>query len=455
MDRVLLPLYDPEGPPVHVGNGLVWTDGRLDRDALRERIALLAGTYPELSSRLVRRGGDRAHWALVGGTPPIREHDLSSEEDVLALVTALVARPMDLERGPPAEFHLLHAGEGDVLMLRWSHLLTNGGGFERILREFPRLGGTDTRFGPDPLRAYLREVPLGRKVRALPSYLWDRLVPSARAGAEPTDLVRYPAVIEAPAVMEGAPCSVHVALRELDVESTRAMEKRAGRVAGLGGLVPAIVASCFRAVARVRGDVEGRSLCRTMIPIALRPRSAGRVPVLTNLAPNLPVAARGSELDDREALTALIASQVRDHLRSGFDLGQVQVASWVAGPVGWWLLRRWARRVRTGIVWMQPTFTFTHRGTVAEDALSVCGVRITRAHEAMIPPAGLLVETARCGGRLQLSVTVTVEEGVDGQAAADRLADAILADLASEAGLGRVTAGGRARRGLKRVTSDA
>lgn len=409
---------------------LAWTDGRVDEEALRERIDLLARTYPEFSSRLVERGGGRAHWALVREPPAVRRHEFPSDADVLRMAAALVTEPMDLERGAPAEFHLLRVKERDILLLRWSHLLMNGNGFDRFLEELPHLTGERREVEDDPARAYLRQLPLRRKLDIVTRHLRDRLVSFRRDSGDAIALVRPPAA------MGGDGVGLDLALRELDVDRTRAMEERARAVAGLGGLVPAIVASCFRAVARIRGDVAGSSVCSTNVPVALWSPPAGRPPMTSNLSASLPIEARGEDLYDRDALTALVARQVREYLRSGFDVGQILLATWLVDPAGWPVVRGLWRPARMGVGWKPKTLGFSHRGTVTEDALEVCGARITRTHLVHVPWTGLFVATALCGGRLQLSVSVTMGEGVEGTA--DRIADAILEDLESEAGLGPV-----------------
>lgn len=445
MDRVMLLSGQHNNHPDLVGNALVWTDGRIHQGILRERIALLVSDHPEFSSRLVERRRGRAHWDLVNEQPPIRTHDLPLEADILRFVSTLATRPIDLEREAPVEFHLFRAEGGDVLLLRWSHLLMNGQGFDRVLGEFSRATGEGRTLQCDPVRAYLRGVPFGWKVRIATRHVRDRLVSALRENHKATVLVGPPAVVG-----HHASC-LRVAFRELDVDCTAEVEDRARGVAGIGGLVPAIVASGLRAVARVRGDVEGSSVCRTNVPVALGSPSAGPLPVTSNLSATLPVEARGGDLDDRDALTAQVARQIREHLRSGFDLGQLLLADWLVGMAAWPTLRKLWRPQRMGVGWKPKTFGFSHRGVVPEDALSACGVRITRTHHVKYPWGGLVVVTGLCGGRLQVSVSVREQENVEGTA--DRIADALVEDLVSEAGLGAVTAPGRAGSGAGRPAS--
>jgi amino acid adenylation domain-containing protein len=128
----LLHYMHPEAPIANIGR-VVDLDGPLDPQALARAFATVAA-HPLLRMRVTEVDGEpRAHL----GTPPVLHMDpkaIQSDDDVAAVVDAVVKAPYDLQQGPLFRARLVRRGPNKhVLVLGAHHLILDGWGLSRSL----------------------------------------------------------------------------------------------------------------------------------------------------------------------------------------------------------------------------------------------------------------------------------------------------------------------------------
>ncbi len=165
---------------------LLWLEGRLDTELLRDQVQALTARHPVLRSRLVRDWKGTFYWQTdediqVG----VHEEALNeaSEEAIQRAAERILSRRRDLFREPGVTFHLLHLPDGsDVLMMLWNHSLFDERSARLTLQELNKLLTGEPLPAPgaphDLIEAHRQRF--SRRIRwtafrkALPDYIWDR-----------------------------------------------------------------------------------------------------------------------------------------------------------------------------------------------------------------------------------------------------------------------------------------
>jgi hypothetical protein len=390
----------------------LWLRERLDVPALKNALSRLSLRYPVMTSRLVEsNGANGPYWQFQpGAVCNLHEAmlDRSDSDSVWQYASDLFAGPLDHDRMDPAAFHLLHLPDGrDVLMMRFSHVLMDGKAPELVLKALE-----DCHQAPDARHSAERHQHVGlcqpcRNGDVMASHLngFNRLrryraalrVVSNhfRASARSVTLVPSNAM-ERPMEHYG------IEVRSLDAPQTKAILDRAERLCGFTNLTPTVLASIFRAAGRLSLDKRCTRPCfRTDVPLTLRPPGSSE-PIFRNLVSFIQMSARESELGDRDRLTQILHSQMRDQLRRRIDLGNLQMMAALSRHR--WLLRRFI----LAHVRKHPfTLDFCFMGPVAEGLERFCGRDVDWLHtlNTTTSPRGVALQVNLFRGRMNLVMT--------------------------------------------------
>lgn len=162
--------------------------GQLDLALLQRAIAGLHRVYPVLAARCAispRTGWPR--WRL-DATPPapgqvVHVHAVSDNQ-LHPCIETLLNEPIDFVRRVPLELHIFRGPPaGDMLVMRWTHTLMDGGGgltilqeLDRLYRETPDLSALQTRGDErrDDFRQMLARIPWTRRINTLLTLLSRR-----------------------------------------------------------------------------------------------------------------------------------------------------------------------------------------------------------------------------------------------------------------------------------------
>lgn len=175
--------------------------GGLNERRLERAITGLGRVYPVLNARpqmLLRDSLPRWRLPEPGDAPRLKLHLHDVAEGRAALhahFETLLNAPHDIWREPALAFHLFRqTGAGDVLVMRWTHALMDGGGavallaaLERLYRDDPPLESLRSA-GDERRRDFaklLADVPLGRRLAMLAGLTRD--VPGAAPGVQLTE----------------------------------------------------------------------------------------------------------------------------------------------------------------------------------------------------------------------------------------------------------------------------
>lgn len=355
-DRLMLVAHDVMRNIGHPGfqcQTHVWLDGRVDVAKLRQAIAALATGYPVVASRLSRDGVDGPSWKATDEfEAEFVETTLAGSEkaDVWTYGEALFAKPLDLSDRPPIGFHLLHLPDGrDVLLIRFSHALMDGKSPEFALSELNRLQGADssavlnaadgegvyaatqaaigsTESTPSSIAAESRNEMaehLGRferrkRIDAAIQVIKSQLKLPTKAVSISKDLRKQ---------FTFAP--LRILVKELTEEETKAATARVRRLCGFANLTPAVLAAVFRGVRQYASTPIKKRTSQTDVPLNLRLPGAIQ-PVFRNHVTFIQMHARPAEMEDRDELTKALNANMRDQLRRGIDLGNLQMMSMMA-----------------------------------------------------------------------------------------------------------------------------
>jgi hypothetical protein len=305
---------------------LVWLDGRADADALRRGIARLSLRWPVVAARLVEPAGadgDEAHWRLRPGAVAVmeeREVRSAGVEAVLEHAAALLTIPHDLTRSDPIRFFLLHRPDGrDVLLLQYNHMLMDNGDSTLVVREIQRLAAAGD---PAPcterrnlILDYLRRYSHPRRREAARAAL--DLQGRTLHGAAATLRKEHPD--------STGPPSLRFASRCVEAEPTRAIRAGVVGLCGYPSVSMAILASAFRAIARLspfRWPQRRQFTAGIGMDLNLR---AGHAPAFQNLMSLVPIAAEPEDLDDRDRLVRMLSGQMRQRIDERIDLGVLRM----------------------------------------------------------------------------------------------------------------------------------
>jgi hypothetical protein len=307
---------------------LLWLAGRLDPQRLQAALQQVALHYPVISARLRDGAGDRPCWECPSAPAcALTETHLESSEtravhDHAGLLMSEVHDPAET---PPLRFHLLRRPNGhDVLLLHYCHTLMDHAAVRHVLREIDRCWHSpESTAAPkqsaagDPILAYLKRFPHEQRRQAARSHLNQWL-----------DMLHHGAVQLGCGVPAGSgPVKVRLATRSLDAEAMAALQRRLQAAGGMQSMSMALLASAFRAVARLASKDNGRTdLFHAGIGVDLGLRRPGG-PLFANLMSMVPLFVRSRDLADRDQLVRLLSKQLRDQLATGADLAMLRFAT--------------------------------------------------------------------------------------------------------------------------------
>ena len=128
--------------------------GRLDVDAMAAGLTTIVARHEALRTRLVVQGapGEAAE-QVVDAPAPVALQPMDVTEDALVgAMTAVAARPLDLERGPLYHFTLFRLAEDDNV-LAWvvHHIIADGWSVGVMMRELASLYNAFKAGQPSPL----------------------------------------------------------------------------------------------------------------------------------------------------------------------------------------------------------------------------------------------------------------------------------------------------------------
>lgn len=304
--------------------------GPVDVERLRGALGALAARYPVLAARLATNEGGVPEWQTSAAECVLQEATLTSstQEAVLECAARILSAAAPLEVGPPIRFQLLHRPDGrDVLLVQYNHTLMDnnaavlvGTAIDAAFRQGKtavgeRAARSETCSMSDPLRRYLRRFPRSRRRQATRDtiQIWRRaqrggVVTLGRRDAPRPEPVRY-----------------WLASRSLDAAATRAWQARVVDMCGFPSFSMGLLASVFRAVARLAPADDKANLCAGIgVDLGLRGQDDA---IFHNLMSLVPVHCGRADVTDRAALVRELSRQFRQRLAADMDLGVLQLAT--------------------------------------------------------------------------------------------------------------------------------
>ena len=437
VDRLMLSAHNSLREIGHSGfhcQTHLWLRERLDVSALRNALRCLSLRYPVMTSRLVQPGGANGpYWQFrPGALCKLHETVLgrSDTDSVWRYAGDLFSAPLDHDRIDPTAFHLLHLPDGrDVLLMRFSHVLMDGKAPELLLNQIeschhkqdemcPVEGHANERASRpcrngDAMMAHLNGFKRIRRYRAALRVVGSHLHMPARS-----------VTLAPPTTSELTLERYGIDVRSLDESQTKAITDRAQRLCGFTNLTPAVLASVFRAVARINSGKQTTRYClRTDIPLTLRPPGRSD-PIFRNLISFIQLSAKALELGDRDHLTQVLHSQMRNQLRRRIDLGNLQMMTALSRHR--WLLRKY---IVAHIRKYPCTLDYCFMGPVAEHLERFCGRAVDWLYtlNTTTSPQGVALQVNLFRGRMNLVMTYVSETMP--KALASTFLDTIIEDL--------------------------
>ncbi|MCG8404297.1 MAG: hypothetical protein MI923_03770 [Phycisphaerales bacterium] len=390
----------------------LWLRQRLDVGALKNALSRLSLRYPVITSRLVEHSRENGpYWqSRPGAQCKLHEASLDRSDTnmVWQYASDLFATPLDHDRIDPAEFHLLHLPDGrDVLLMRFSHVLMDGKAPELVLKEIeyclhtqgieakdedhPHKKTRRPHENGDEMATHLNGFKRLRRYRAALRVVSNHLCLPARS------------VTLAPSDTSDQPMDYYgVDVRSLDESQTKTIIDRATRLCGFTNLTPTVLASVFRAVSRLASDKQNKRSCfQTDVPLTLRPPGKSE-PVFHNIISFIQMNAKESDIDDRDHLTQVLHSQMRNQLRRHIDLGNLQMMTALSRHR--WLLRKYI----VAHIRKHPfTLDFCFMGPVAEGLEQFCGRTVDWLYtlNTTTSPRGVALQVNLFRDRMNLVMT--------------------------------------------------
>ncbi|WP_437644717.1 wax ester/triacylglycerol synthase domain-containing protein [Sorangium sp. So ce362] len=373
-------------------------DGRLDLGRLAARLDRATRALPELRFRLdnsvLGRAG-RPRWVVDHHrrAPEPRLHEVAGERERAACIEALLADRTSGER-PWALDVVRGAGDGDTVVLRHHHALTDGRGADRLVAWL----GSGSGDAPDdpPLRQERHDAP----ERLLAAMGRDERLALARAyKAHVLALGRAPILSLARACPGVRAATSRVVRLTLSAEETRAFDLRVrqrARLAESSLLLIAATRLADRALV-ARGFAPPHHV--VPLPVSLDPKGGARRLFGNHLTMVLLSLGRDELHDDARAV-ARLAEQQRAMVRERLDLGMVaalDLARWLPGPVYRWLGDQPFHGELASLIVSNP-------GAVTVDRFAGLPVRSAYPLPAVVTPPGFQVIFSRFGGRLSASI---------------------------------------------------
>lgn len=410
------------GHPGFVCQTQVLLKGRVDVTAFDAALLRLARQYPVVTARLRRDERGLPFWEPTGAPPEWRESTIETESDRWREAARLLEAPLDLERESPISFHLLHEPDGrDTLILRFSHVLMDGKSPEWTLRaldecfeeraEEAAMRGDGA--AADEMQAHLDRIPR-----------WQRVRCSGRVIRSQIGLPVTPVTLAPPEQKEWCVSPFGILVRTIDEAAAARLTDRVKQVCGFPNLTPAVAASIFRAISRCTPHrTTDRTVYQTDCPLNLRPPGA-REPMFRNFMSFVQLSARQGDLVDRDEATRRLSAQMRDQLRRGIDLGNLQMMA---------VMCRFAPLLRSHIITRMKrrpfTLGFGYLGPVIKELTRFCGQDVENVftfNTALSPP-GVTMQVNQFAGRINLMLSYISSAVPD--ALAQRLLDEVVNDL--------------------------
>lgn len=427
-DRLMLVGHDGMrgiGHPGFVCQTQILLKGRVDGVALRAAVERLARRFPVVTARLRRDERGLPYWEPTGAPPDFREMTIAAESDRWREAAQLLEAPLDLERDSPISFHLLHEPDGrDSVFLRFSHVLMDGKSPEWTLRAL------DECFDDRAENAAM--CGDGGPIDAIDAHLlrfdrWQRLRCAARVIRSQIGLPVTPVTLAPPEHREWCVNPFGVSARTIDEGASAKLTDRVKRVCGFPNLTPAIAASIFRAISRCTPHrTTDRTVYQTDCPLNLRPPGV-REPMFRNFMSFIQLSARQDDLADRDEATRRLSVQMRDQLRRGIDLGNLQMMA---------ILCRFAPLLRSHIITRMKrrpfTLGFGYLGSVIKELTRFCGQDVENVYtfNTALSPPGVTIQVNQFAGRINLMLSYISAAVPD--VLATRLLDEIVADLSDD-----------------------
>jgi hypothetical protein len=424
-DRLMLVGHDGLrgiGHPGFVCQTQILLKGRVDFGALCAAVDRLARKFPVVAARLRRDGRGLPYWEPSGEPAECREMTIATKSDRWRESARLLEAPLDLEREAPVSFHLLHEPDGrDTLVLRFSHVLMDGKSPEwtlQALNECFKDHGRDAEIangdsGLDAMNVHLRRFDRRQRWRC-----------AGRVIRSQIGLPVTPVTLAPPEQKDWGVRPFGVMVRTMDEAVSAKLTDRVKRVCGFPNLTPAVAASIFRAIARCTPHrTSDRTAYQTDCPINLRPPGE-RAPMFRNFMSFVQLCTRQGELTDRDEATRRLSAQMRDQLRRGIDVGNLQMMA---------VMCRFAPLLRSHIITRMKrrpfTLGFGYLGPVIKELTHFCGQEIENVYtfNTAISPPGVTIQVNQFAGRINLLLSYISSAVPD--ASATRLLDEIVSDL--------------------------
>ncbi len=404
----------------------LWLAGRVDVPALRRALKTLHRHYPVMTARLdkfppaapsPRRRPQPAgpRWVFQNNAS-VEFHevtlDASDEVAVWRYGERLFDEPLDLPRMNPIGFHLLHLPDGrDVFLLRWSHVLMDGKAPELVVHEISRRFEDPNLPAPPPPAGDEMQAHLAKFDRKVRRRAAARVIRShIRLPAKPLTLVPP----DAPDWVTGP---FRMIVRTLDADATQRFAERVKRLCGFSNMAPAVLASVFRAcLQHTPRRVKRRSSLQTDVPLNLRPPGSTQ-PLFRNFMAFISLSARVRDLGRRDDLTQQLNAQMREQLRRGIDLGNLQMMAFMSRYD-----RMLTKHIKSHMQKSPMALGFGFLGPAFGGMESFCGVPVERFYtlNSALAPPGITLQVNVHRGRLNFALTYV------GDAVPDSLAQAFL-----------------------------
>lgn len=428
-DRLMLVGHDGMqsfGHPGFVCQTHLRLSGRIDADRLRAAVENLSKRYPIVTARLCRDEPGRPYWRTSGEPAVLHEIPIEQRDgpEYWGHSQRLLESPLDLERETPISFHLLQGSDGaDTLIVRFSHVLMDGKSPEWALRlidegfERPSGDGSAPNHGRetacDELDAHLQRFDRKQRVRSALRVIRSQIgLPVTPVTMTPLDRREW---------LVGP---IGILVRELDEAATRGVMDRVRRICGFPNPTPAIAASTYRAIQRCTPHrTTAKTWYQADCPLNVRPPGVGE-PYFRNFMSFIQLHIRQDALDDRDEATRRLNAQMRDQLRRGMDLGNLQLLS---------ILSRFAPVLRSHIVTRMKkrpfTLGFGFLGPVAAELSRFGGQAVDNVYtfNTALSPPGVTLQVNQFAGRINLLLTYISSAVPEAKAA--QLLDEIKGDL--------------------------
>ncbi|WP_437740491.1 wax ester/triacylglycerol synthase domain-containing protein [Sorangium sp. So ce302] len=373
-------------------------DGRLDLARLAVRLERATRALPELRFRLdnsvLGRAG-RPRWVVDHHrrAPGLRLHEVAGERERAARLEALLADRTSAER-PWALDVVREVGDGDTVVLRHHHALTDGRGADRLAAWLGSGSGDAPDDPPPPQERH--DAP----ERLLAAMDRDERVALARAyKAHVLSLGRAPILSLARACPGVRPSASRVLRLTLSAEETRAFDLRVRQRARLAETSLMLIAATRLADRALAGRGFAPPHHVIPLPLSLDPKGGARRLFGNHLTMALLSLGRDELHDDARAV-ARLAEQQRAVVRDRLDLAMIaalDLARWLPGPIYRWLGDQPFQGELASLIVSNP-------GAVTVERFAGLAVRSAYPLPAVVAPPGFQVIFSRFGGRLSASI---------------------------------------------------